>query len=319
MMLAYLLDLVIGDPVWLPHPVRMIGKTILKVETLLRRYAKTPFAQKLAGIVLVIIIVLPASIITAFITSLVYHLHNKSLIVMCNISLVYLISATIAGKELINEGKKVIGAVKDGKLDTARSRLSRLVARDTETLSQRKILMATIETLSENLSDGIIAPMFYLAMGGLPFAIGYKAINTLDSMVGYKNERYIHFGHASARIDDIANFIPARITGMLIVITSMIVYGWSTAVNAFRTMLHDGKKHPSPNAGIPESAIAGALGVMLGGTSAYNGISVEKPYIGTDTNNDYLLQSGKAISIVRFAYFIGFCITTAGLFIRKLL
>ena len=319
MILAYLLDLVIGDPVWLPHPVRMMGKTILKVETILRRYAMTPFAQKLAGIVLVIIIVLPASIITAFITNLAYHLRNRSLIVMGNILLVYLISATIAVKELINEGKNVIKAVKDGKLETARSRLSRLVGRDTGTLSQEKVLRATIETLSENLSDGIIAPMFYLAIGGLPFAMGYKAINTLDSMVGYKNERYMHLGFASARLDDIANYVPARITGMLIVITSMIMYGWSSAANAFHTMFRDGRKHPSPNAGIPEAAMAGALGVMLGGTSSYNGIPVHKPYIGTNTDNDYLLQSGKAISIVRFASFIGFCITIAGLFIRRLL
>lgn len=319
MMLAYPLDLVIGDPVWLPHPVRMMGKTILKVETLLRRYAKTPFAQKLAGIVLVIIIVLPAFIITALITGMVYHLHHRSLIIMGNIILVCLVSTTIAVKELINEGKMVIKAVKDGKLETARSRLSRLVGRDTCTLSREKVLRATMETLSENLSDGIIAPMFYLAIGGLPFAMGYKAINTLDSMVGYKNERYMHFGFASARLDDIANYIPARITGTLIIITSMILYGWSTAVNAFHTMFRDGRKHPSPNAGIPEAAMAGALGVMLGGPSLYNGIPVEKPFIGTDTDNDPLLQSGRSVSIVRFASFIGFCMTIAGLFIRKLL
>jgi adenosylcobinamide-phosphate synthase len=319
MMLAYLLDLVIGDPVWLPHPVRMMGKAILMVETILRRYAKTPFAERVAGVFLVITVVLPAFVIAAFITDILYHLHSRFLIVMGNILLVYLMSSTIAVKELIKEGKQVLKAVKDNKLDIARSRLSMLVGRDTETLSQKKVLMATIETISENLSDGIIAPMFYLTIGGLPFAMGYKAISTLDSMVGYKNERYIFFGWASAKLDDIANYIPARITGMLIVITSMIIYGWSTAVNAFHTMLQDGRRHPSPNAGIPEAAMAGALGVVLGGTSTYNGIPVEKPYIGKDTGKDYLVQSEKTIGIVGFASFVGFCITIAVLFIRKLL
>ena len=320
MMLAYLFDLVTGDPVWLPHPVRMMGKAILRAETILRRYAnKMSYSQKLAGIVLVIIIVLPVFIITAFITDIIYHLHNRFLIVLGNVFLVYLIASTIAVKELIKEGKQVLKAVKDNKLDIARSRLSMLVGRDTETLSQKKVLMATIETISENLSDGIIAPMFYLTIGGLPFAMGYKAINTLDSMVGYKNERYIFFGWASAKLDDIANYIPARISGILIVVSSMIIYGWSTAKEAFYTMLKDGRRHPSPNAGIPEAAMAGALGVVLGGTSTYNGIPVEKPYIGKDTGKDYLLQSEKAINIVRFASFIGMCIATIALSIRGFL
>ncbi len=316
-MFAYLLDLIIGDPVWLPHPVRIMGKTIIKVETILRRYAKTPYAQKAAGILLVFTIVLPAFILTAFVMDIIYHLHSRFLIIMGDILLVYLISTTIAVKELINESKRVIKAVKNNNLDIAKSRLSRLVGRDTETLSQKKVFMATIETLSENLSDGIIAPMFYLTLGGLPFAMVYKAINTLDSMVGYKNERYIHFGFASARLDDIANYLPARITGLLIVITSIIIYGWSTAANAFHTMLRDGRKHPSPNAGIPEAAMAGALGVVLGGTSTYNGIPVEKPFIGKDYAQNYSAAAEQAIRIAKIASLIGIVIVIISLQIRN--
>ena len=162
-----------------------------------------------------------------------------------------------------------------------------IVGRDTQHLSEEGVLRATVETVAENLSDGIIAPLFYLAVGGLPFAMTYKAVNTLDSMVGYKNDRYLLFGRASARLDDIANFIPARITGLLVVIAVFLLTlagkAGRPAINARRAltvMLRDGRKHSSPNSGFPEAAVAGGLGVILGGPSTYGGIVIEKPYIG---------------------------------------
>jgi len=152
------------------------------------------------------------------------------------------------------------------------------VGRDTENLNEKGVLKATMETLAENLSDGIIAPLFFLALGGLPLAMAYKAINTLDSMVGYRNERYLEFGRASARCDDLANFIPARITGLLMVAAAPLFA--LSAKNAWRIMGRDGRNHSSPNSGMPEAAVAGALGVRLGGTNLYGGKPVEKPTIG---------------------------------------
>ncbi|MGB9736062.1 MAG: adenosylcobinamide-phosphate synthase CbiB [bacterium] len=320
LIMACALDLLIGDPYWLPHPVRMMGKTILKVETILRRYAKTPFAQKFSGILLVIIIVLPVFIITAFITGTVYHLHNRPLIIMGNIILVYLVSTTIAVKELINEGKKVIKAIEKNDIDKARYKLSMIVGRDTNRLDEKQILRADMETISENLSDGVIAPLFYLVLGGIPLAMVYKAINTLDSMVGYKNETYLYLGWASARLDDLANYIPARITGTLIVIASGIALRSITAFrNALKTMIRDGRKHPSPNSGIPESAMAGAVGITMGGPSTYAGVLVEKPIIGKDVTDNYLGAARRSVIIAEVASILGMGMAVMFLKIRSLI
>jgi adenosylcobinamide-phosphate synthase len=198
----------------------------------------------------------------------------------------------------------------DKNLKGARIRLSHLVGRDTDTLEEKGLLKATIESLAENASDGIIAPLFYFAIGGLPLAITYKAINTMDSMVGYKNDKYKNFGWAAAKLDDIANYIPARITGMLISISAAIVSP-SLFTCSLKTMFRDGRKHPSPNSGMPEAAMAGALGVRLGGPSSYRGLVVEKPYIGEeiqDRKNLYLEASKKAITITKITALLGLSI-----------
>jgi adenosylcobinamide-phosphate synthase len=161
-----------------------------------------------------------------------------------------------------------------------------------------------VETLAENLSDGVIAPVFYYVIGGLPLAMAYKAINTLDSMVGYKNATYINFGWASARLDDIANYIPARLTGLLIVLSVFVAMLFKKGASArdaasrsFETMRRDGRNHTSPNSGVPEAAMAGALGIRMGGPSTYGGILVEKPYIGKNEREDYLAASEDAVRI----------------------
>jgi adenosylcobinamide-phosphate synthase len=184
----------------------------------------------------------------------------------------------LAARSLHRESQLVAEALGRGDLTAARRYLANIVGRDTAELDEAEIWRATVETVAENTSDGVIAPLFYLCLGGPLLAIAYKAVNTLDSMVGYRNERYIEFGRASARFDDLANFIPARITGLLMVAAAPL-FGLS-ARNAWRIMRRDGRNHSSPNSGIPEAAVAGALGVRLGGTNLYGGRPVEKPTIG---------------------------------------
>lgn len=318
--LAFFLDLVIGDPKWLPHPVRIIGKVISKTEAILRRYFKTPLQEKFGGALLAITITLLTFISTIFI---VYSLNFiafafQPIALISMILLIYLTSTTIATKELINAGQSVISSIKAQDIELARTNLSMIVGRDTHELSEKDILKATIETLSENLSDGIVAPLFYLAIGGIPAAMAYKAINTLDSMVGYRNDKYKNFGWASARLDDIANYIPARISGILIAVASLFVFlSVSNFYQSLKTIFKDGKKHLSPNAGIPEASIAGALGVRLGGPSTYNGTLVQKPYIGEERTGDYLTASERAIGIIRLSSFIVAGITGAILYARQ--
>lgn len=298
LILAFILDLAIGDPRWLPHPVRMIGNAITHTERLLRAIFDGR-GEKAAGIMLVILIVVPSALIAFFVSELLRRPASGLLFVIGNALLIYLIGTTIALRELISSAKQVIDSVKAGMLDDARQHLSMIVGRDTADLSEKGILRATIETLAENLSDGVIAPLFYLAIGGLPLAIAYKAINTLDSMVGYKNERYVRFGWAAARLDDVANYIPARITGVLMAIASLI-FGCSLSCSraSLNIMLRDGRNHTSPNSGVPEAAMAGALGVRLGGPSTYGCLLVDKPYIGDDVAGDYRAASGQAILLV---------------------
>jgi adenosylcobinamide-phosphate synthase len=222
--------------------------------------------------------------------------------------LIYLAGTTIALRELVASAKRVIASAEDGILNDARKHLSMIVGRDTEGLSDQGVFRATVETLAENLSDGVIAPVFYLVLGGLPMAIAYKAVNTLDSMVGYKNEKYIRFGWAAAKLDDVANYIPARLSGLLIVLAAFLIslfretfHSLSLAHRSLRIMLRDGRNHTSPNSGVPEAAMAGALGVRLGGPSTYGGMTVEKPYIGDERNSDYLQASKKAMALVSLA------------------
>ncbi|MBI5633463.1 MAG: cobalamin biosynthesis protein CobD [Nitrospirae bacterium] len=298
LVLAFILDLVIGDPRWLPHPVRIIGKAIAHAEKLLRAIFGGR-GEKVGGIMLLAVIVIPSALIAFLVIVLLRQATSGFLLIISKAALIYLIGTTIALRELVFSAKQVINSVKAGMLDDARKHLSMIVGRDTADLTEDGVLRATIETLAENLSDGVIAPIFYLAIGGLPLAIAYKAINTLDSMVGYKNERYIQFGWAAARLDDIANYIPSRLSGLLVVISSCIVQrSFSAAGHAMDVMLRDSRNHTSPNSGVPEAAMAGALGVRLGGPSAYGGLLIEKPYIGDVRNEDYLPASEKTGYIV---------------------
>ncbi|HTR44356.1 MAG TPA: adenosylcobinamide-phosphate synthase CbiB [Thermodesulfovibrionales bacterium] len=314
LLLAFLLDLAIGDPRWLPHPVRIIGKGIAGIETLMRRHLRSPLHERAGGVLLVILVVIPVFAVSLLIERTAFSVMRPftatPLSVLGLIVLVYLTSTTIAVRELIGSAKTVIDSVRVKDIDGAKKNLGMIVGRDTHDLSEKAILKASMETVAENLSDGVVAPLFYLALGGLPLAMVYKAINTLDSMVGYRNERYLNFGRAAARLDDIANFIPARITGILIVISSFLISrSLFTFQFSLKTLLRDGRNHLSPNSGVPEAAMAGALGIRMGGPSTYGGMVVEKPYIGdartADSTEDYLAASGRALAIARVTSALG--------------
>lgn len=271
---AYLLDLIAGDPEWLPHPVRWIGALISKLEEIIRKPMDTHGEERVKGAFLAVFVALSVFMFCYVLLEAAFQ-YSKALYF---ISSVYIVWTCIAVKSLGDEASSILEALKTGGITAARKRLSRVVGRDTENLSEGEVLRAATETVAENTSDGIVAPLFYLAVGGPPLMMAYKAVNTLDSMVGYKNERYINFGRFSARLDDAANYIPARLASVIMVMASFILgYNWK---GAYSIVLRDGGNHPSPNSGFPEAAVAGALGVRLGGPSAYGGKVSGKPFIG---------------------------------------
>ncbi|MDP2755414.1 MAG: adenosylcobinamide-phosphate synthase CbiB [Nitrospirota bacterium] len=272
---AYLLDLALGDPRGLPHPVKIMGKLINFLEGKLRN-GKHWKILRIKGAILALAVVG----ISASCAYLILDLMRKINPIAVYVAWIFLAYTTLATKDLFLHAKKVLKGLEAKDIIEARNKLSCIVGRDTQNLSEDGVVKAAVESIAENTNDGIVAPLFYLILGGPVLAVAYKAINTLDSMVGYKNEKYRDFGWFSARLDDVANYIPARISGFLISISSFILgKGFK---DSFKTMLIDGKNHPSPNSGISEAAMAGALGIRLGGGAFYQGKFVEKQYIGED-------------------------------------
>ena len=294
--IAYVLDLIFGDPQNVVHPVQVIGKIISAGEKVLLR-KKYKF---LAGAVL--------NIFTVSITYALMYLISKSVkISVFFISIeIYLMYTIFSINSLAREGNRVYRILKEGDIEKARKDLSYLVSRDTEMMDEKMIIRSTMETISENTVDGIVAPMFYMFLGGMPLAMAYKAINTLDSMVGYKNEKYMDFGKFSAKVDDAANFIPARITGILIVLASMILgYDYK---NSLKIFLRDRKNHSSPNSAHSEASVAGALGVQFGGKVSYFGKETDKPTIGDKTKEFELEDIRKNIRIMYVTSFLSLVI-----------
>ncbi|MBZ4666292.1 adenosylcobinamide-phosphate synthase CbiB [Mahella sp.] len=293
--LGYVLDLLAGDPYWFPHPVRFIGRLISFMEAPLRKIAKSAAMQKATGVVLAVITVGVSYAVLYFMLKYARQWNEVAFHVL-NILFIY---TTLATRSLGYEAVKIYRLLKNGNIDGARHALSFIVGRDTECLDMHQISRAVVETVAENASDGIVAPLLYLFIGGAPLAMAYKAVNTLDSMVGYKNERYRYFGWASARLDDIANFIPARITGLLM--TPAAALSGNSPKMAFMTMIKQGSHHESPNSGYPEAAMAGALGIMLGGPSTYGGKLVNKPVLGQELNAiepSHILEAVRIMKIV---------------------
>lgn len=298
---AYIIDILIGDPRWFPHPVVIIGKFINYLEAkilisfpLQKSDKRKSPNKKTGGVILWFAVVIPVYFITWGIVKGCFFIN----LWFGAIITVLLASMTLATRSLFDESKVVTDALNNGNIVEAREKLSMIVGRDTENLNEQEIYRAVIETVSENLSDGIVAPMFYLAIGGVPLAMAYKAVNTLDSMVGYKNERYRDIGCFSAKIDDIFNWIPARLTGLIVVLAAFILrLNWK---NSWKIMRRDGGNHSSPNSGIPEAAIAGSLGIQLGGENRYFGEIVRKPTIG-DKIKEVNKQDVKKAWVIMFA------------------
>lgn len=273
LLIAVVLDFIVGDPYNFPHPVKLMGKLICFEEKITRKICKTNISIKLSGLVIVLInIVLGFSI--PFILINLFK-NNRILFTIIN---TYLIYTCISAKCLHYEAIMVSKAL-DEDIEQGRKRLSYIVGRDTTSLNEEEIIKATVETVSENTSDGVIGPLFYIMLFGAPGGIAYKFINTMDSMLGYKNEKYINIGHFPAKTDDLFNLIPARITGVLMNISAI---GRFDVRNGIKIMKRDRKNHKSPNSGYPESAVAGLLGIKLGGGNYYSGKYVDKPYIGDE-------------------------------------
>ena len=273
--IGFALDLVVGDPHWLPHPIRLVGRLISGLERILRRvFPATPKGERAAGVVLVVLV---CTISTAC---------AIALLVLCGMASPWLALAVesimcyqmLATKALKDESMKVYDALAAGDLAAARSAVSMIVGRDVERLDAAGVTRAAVETVAENASDGVVAPLLFMAVGGAPLGVFYKAVNTMDSMVGYRNEKYRYFGTAAARFDDVLNFVPARLSGVLMVCAASIAR--LDAKGAWRIFLRDRRKHASPNSAHTEAACAGALDVALAGDAWYFGKLVEKPTIG---------------------------------------
>ncbi len=275
---GFLLDLILGDPYCFPHPIRLIGKLISCVERKLYKPGKgnkhtLEFWQGM-GLVLIVLtgVTLAASVLLLF----AYWLHPYiGMIAECIMT--YQI---LAVKCLKTESMKVYQYLKEGDLAKARKAVSMIVSRDTECLDEEGIIKAAVETVAENTSDGVIAPMLYLAVGGPILGFFYKAVNTMDSMIGYKNEKYFYFGRVAAKLDDGLNFIPARISAVLMILSSFVAGSHFSVTGAVMVYCKDRRKHASPNSAQTESVCAGALGIRLAGDTSYFGKIVKKPYIG---------------------------------------
>lgn len=271
---GFLLDLLLGDPYWLPHPIRLMGRLIGALEKKLNKKEK----RIIKGLVLVLTVLFFTAVITFVLLAASYKLHP---FVGCAVESVmtYQILAT---KCLKKESMKVYERLEKGTLEEARYAVSMIVGRDTENLDEAGVVKAAVETVAENTSDGVIAPMLYLALGGPVLGFIYKAVNTMDSMIGYKNERYLYFGRAAARLDDIVNYLPSRISAYFMILAAFLAGRDFSGRKAGRIYRRDRRNHASPNSAQTEAVCAGALGVRLAGDASYFGKVVKKPWIGDD-------------------------------------
>lgn len=274
-LIAYIVDLLVGDPRPLPHPVVLMGKCISLMELIIRRFVHSPRGLKLAGAGIVIVIVGGSYIVTAILLHLLALIHPF----LTYAAGTWLISTTIAARGLSQAAHEIRLSLTQGRLQSARQQVGMVVGRDSAQMNASEISRAAVETVAENTVDAVVAPLFYAFIAGPPGAMAYRAANTLDSMLGYRDNRYLYLGWASAKFDDIINYIPARLTGLL-----MLVAVWMTnrdVKGGLKALLKDAGKHPSPNAGIPESVVAGALQVRLGGLNYYRGQPSFKAYMGS--------------------------------------
>lgn len=273
--LGFLLDLWLADPDWMTHPVVLMGKCITRLEKSLQtRFPATPKGERAAGYILAAVLPLGTLLITAFICLLAERIHP---LLGLAVQTLWCWQA-LAVKGLAVESRRVYSRLAEQDLPGARKAVSRIVGRDTQALTEEGVTKATVETVAENFSDGVVAPLVYMLIGGAPLALCYKAINTMDSMVGYKNERYLQFGRAAARLDDVANYLPSRLAALFWIAAAALT--GQDAKNAWHIWRRDRRNHASPNSAQTESACAGALSVQLAGPAYYFGEYYDKPTIG---------------------------------------
>ena len=272
-LLGFILDTIIGDPYKLPHPIRWIGSFISILEKLCRKIATSNTMLMILGAILVFIVVFVSGGITLLVLKLA-SFNKYAYLIVSSVICYYM----LAGKSLKTESMKVYKAFENNDTEGARKAVSMIVGRDTQSLTKEGIIKAAVETVAENSSDGVVAPLIYMLIFGPVGGVVYKAVNTMDSMIGYVEEKYFYIGKFAAKLDDVLNYIPARISGILVIISAFILrYDYK---NAFRIFKRDRKKHASPNSAQTESAMAGALGVQLAGDATYFGVVHKKPYIG---------------------------------------
>lgn len=274
---GFVLDLVFGDPHALPHPIRLIGTLIAGLEKkLLKLQMRDEKKEFYKGILLVVLVLFSTGAVAALVLVVAYWLHPVAGIVIESV-MTYQILAT---KCLKDESMKVYQSLNEQGLEAGRVAVSMIVGRDTNVLDETGVVKAAVETVAENTSDGVIAPMLYTGLGGPVVGFVYKAVNTMDSMVGYKNDKYLYFGRAAAKLDDVVNFIPARISAYLMIAAAYIGGKAFDGKQAYRIYKRDRRNHASPNSAQTESVCAGALGIQLAGDASYFGKVVKKPYIG---------------------------------------
>ncbi|MCR4657952.1 MAG: adenosylcobinamide-phosphate synthase CbiB [Lachnospiraceae bacterium] len=305
--IGFILDLIIGDPSYGFHPVVIIGKMISLLEKILRRiFPKKSVCEALAGGILAVIITL-VSFYSGW--GLMYLADKINTYV--SFALGCLISyQCIAVRAMLRESRNIYEVIKTGDIHKARKAVGRIVGRDTDGLDMEGVIKADIECVAESLCDGVIAPLFWLMIGGVPLGLAYKAVNTMDSMIGYKNDKYLWFGRAAARLDDIANFIPSRIAALLIMFCHRVLKSCqqnrpsvtkscqqNRPFDTFHIWMRDRYNHASPNSAQTEAAMAGILGLRLGGPASYFGKKVDKPYIGDDIKSPEAEDIPKANSI----------------------
>jgi adenosylcobinamide-phosphate synthase len=276
LIIGYVLDLIIGDPHGFPHPIRLIGNMISRAEKILRPKCKNKEDERRAGMFLWFIVVITSFIVPYIMLAVAARINVVFSIILEGVMCYYI----LATKSLRDESMKVHKSLKENNIEDARRYLSYIVGRDTENLDSSSIAKGAVETVAENTSDGVIAPLIFILIGGAPLGFMYKSINTLDSMAGYKNEKYIDFGRFSAIADDIANYIPSRISAYLMIFASMIL-GMDYR-NAYKIFKRDRYNHLSPNSAQTESVCAGALDICLGGGNYYGGVLVVKSTIGNE-------------------------------------
>lgn len=292
---AFVLDLILGDPRYLPHPIRWMGKAIEVAEP---RFRKIPSNLTVCGALFAASLVTGTWLLTYLLLVVVNSIHP----ILKNCFEIILIYYCISAGSLEKAALEIKHCLKNKNITGARKKVALIVGRDVSNYQETDISRATVETVAENLVDGVISPLFFAVIGGAPLAMAYKMVNTLDSMVGYKNEKYLNFGQAAARLDDAVNYIPTRLALPIISLATHILSG--KGARSLKTALKEGANHSSPNAGFPEAAFAGALSVKLNGPNFYNGKRVNKPFIGICFGNTSTEHIKKACDIMMLASFL---------------